>query len=260
MAACWGQHQGLASTPWASDGGWGLAASSGQSAPERRRRARALVCGTGTWTPTRCGWCRATTTLAAVAGAGRRRRKLDGRRAARPGSYGSNPLPPADSACQLAAGPNGAFHLDFSDPQWAVTPGQSARCCTTAICLGGGVIAAKPDFAPAENQNGCSPHWGCVRRYKFNSKIRTGCRRPCRQNRWTTWRVRGAQPVPGRRHAARARRDAGRHRRLRHRHRRAAHTFTAAQQRCSSVAMMSRCSSQCRPGRCTCRALGRPST
>jgi tRNA-specific 2-thiouridylase len=61
-----------------------------------------------------------------------------------PGSYGSKTrYRQADSACQLAAGPNGAFHLDFSDPQWAVTPGQSAVLYDGDVCLGGGVIAAK---------------------------------------------------------------------------------------------------------------------
>ena len=61
-----------------------------------------------------------------------------------PGHYGSKTrYRQADSACQLAAGANGAFHLDFSDPQWAVTPGQSAVLYDGDICLGGGVIASK---------------------------------------------------------------------------------------------------------------------
>ena len=49
----------------------------------------------------------------------------------------------ADAPCALAPGANGAFHLDFPQPQWAVTPGQSAVLYDGEVCLGGGVIAAK---------------------------------------------------------------------------------------------------------------------
>ncbi len=47
----------------------------------------------------------------------------------------------ADASCRLAVGANGAFRLDFSDPQWAVTPGQSAVLYDGEVCLGGGVIS-----------------------------------------------------------------------------------------------------------------------
>jgi tRNA-specific 2-thiouridylase len=47
----------------------------------------------------------------------------------------------ADAPCVLAPGANGVFHLDFSVPQWAVTPGQSAVLYDGEVCLGGGVIA-----------------------------------------------------------------------------------------------------------------------
>jgi tRNA-specific 2-thiouridylase len=46
----------------------------------------------------------------------------------------------ADVACELA--PHGAdrFALRFGEPQWAVTPGQSAVLYDGDVCLGGGII------------------------------------------------------------------------------------------------------------------------
>jgi len=48
----------------------------------------------------------------------------------------------ADSACRFTSGdaPHG-FSLRFDEPQWAVTPGQSAVLYDGEVCLGGGVIA-----------------------------------------------------------------------------------------------------------------------
>jgi tRNA-specific 2-thiouridylase len=48
----------------------------------------------------------------------------------------------ADAACTLSAGAGGAFALSFDEPQWAVTPGQSAVLYDGERCLGGGVIAS----------------------------------------------------------------------------------------------------------------------
>jgi tRNA-specific 2-thiouridylase len=47
----------------------------------------------------------------------------------------------ADSSCRLTASGPGSFELDFDEPQWAVTPGQSAVLYEGDLCLGGGVIA-----------------------------------------------------------------------------------------------------------------------
>ena len=47
----------------------------------------------------------------------------------------------ADAACGLTPLGEQAFNLHFSEPQWAVTPGQSAVLYDGEVCLGGGVIA-----------------------------------------------------------------------------------------------------------------------
>ena len=46
----------------------------------------------------------------------------------------------ADAMCRLAVTGPERFALDFDEPQWAVTPGQSAVLYDGEVCLGGGVI------------------------------------------------------------------------------------------------------------------------
>lgn len=46
----------------------------------------------------------------------------------------------SDASCQLIATSTNEFELQFSDPQWAVTPGQSAVLYEGDVCLGGGII------------------------------------------------------------------------------------------------------------------------
>lgn len=45
----------------------------------------------------------------------------------------------ADAACELARA-NGEIAVNFDEPQWAVTPGQSVVLYDREVCLGGGII------------------------------------------------------------------------------------------------------------------------
>jgi tRNA-specific 2-thiouridylase len=47
----------------------------------------------------------------------------------------------ADAACELRSATISHCELQFEQPQWAVTPGQSAVLYRGEVCLGGGVIA-----------------------------------------------------------------------------------------------------------------------
>jgi len=47
----------------------------------------------------------------------------------------------SDAPCRLESTRGGTFELSFPQPQWAVTPGQSAVLYDGEVCLGGGIIA-----------------------------------------------------------------------------------------------------------------------
>ena len=48
----------------------------------------------------------------------------------------------ADASCRLEGAARDGFGLHFTEPQWAVTPGQSAVLYDGDVCLGGGIIAS----------------------------------------------------------------------------------------------------------------------
>ena len=63
-------------------------------------------------------------------------------RAPEPGRYGAKiRYRQADAACVLNVAAPDTFSLDFPQPQWAITPGQSAVLYDGDVCLGGGVIS-----------------------------------------------------------------------------------------------------------------------
>lgn len=58
-----------------------------------------------------------------------------------PGAYAAKTrYRQADAACVLEPGAGADFALRFAEPQWAVTPGQSAVLYDGDVCLGGGII------------------------------------------------------------------------------------------------------------------------
>lgn len=60
-----------------------------------------------------------------------------------PGTYGAKTrYRQADADASLLGAHGSAFELSFGQPQWAVTPGQSAVLYAGDVCLGGGIIHA----------------------------------------------------------------------------------------------------------------------
>jgi len=63
-----------------------------------------------------------------------------------PGTYAAKTrYRQADAPCSFTSEAPGAFSLRFDEPQWAVTPGQSAVLYAGEVCLGGGVISGARD-------------------------------------------------------------------------------------------------------------------
>ncbi|OWT55744.1 tRNA 2-thiouridine(34) synthase MnmA [Candidimonas nitroreducens] len=67
-----------------------------------------------------------------------------------PGAYAAKTrYRQADAPCTLKSTEAGCFELDFEQPQWAVTPGQSAVLYDGDVCLGGGFIALQEALVAA---------------------------------------------------------------------------------------------------------------
>jgi tRNA-uridine 2-sulfurtransferase len=63
-----------------------------------------------------------------------------------------------DAPCTLVECSNERCRVDFAEPQWAVTPGQSVVLYESHVCLGGGIIeSAERDSAPPAD-SGCPPN------------------------------------------------------------------------------------------------------
>ena len=45
-----------------------------------------------------------------------------------------------DAPCSIASIQDGRCEIEFAEPQWAVTPGQSVVIYESRVCLGGGII------------------------------------------------------------------------------------------------------------------------
>jgi len=190
-----GQHQGLSSTRWASARAWHRRRQ-GAKAREMGGDTRPRVAGGGDY---HAPWFVArkdmeSNTLWVVQGHDHpwlQSSALDADDASwvsgaapAPGRYAAKTrYRQADAPCALSASTPDTFHLEFSEPQWAVTPGQSAVLYAGEVCLGGGVIAAQ--------------------------LARTEYRRPYRRNRSTAGRAgRWAAGAPVRCAAGGARRRA----------------------------------------------------
>jgi len=62
-----------------------------------------------------------------------------------------------DSACSLARADREGCVVDFSENQWAVTPGQSVVIYESRVCLGGGIIESAREAPPALPLDGSCP-------------------------------------------------------------------------------------------------------
>jgi tRNA-specific 2-thiouridylase len=63
-----------------------------------------------------------------------------------------------DAACTLVASGTERCVIEFGEPQWAVTPGQSVVLYESQVCLGGGIIESAErmrDYADAVEE--CPP-------------------------------------------------------------------------------------------------------
>lgn len=63
-----------------------------------------------------------------------------------------------DAPCTIVSVDDERCTVDFAEPQWAVTPGQSVVLYESRVCLGGGIIeSAQKEMPATAESNGCPP-------------------------------------------------------------------------------------------------------
>ena len=65
----------------------------------------------------------------------------------------------ADAECVVSSINGKHFELTFSEPQWAVTPGQSAVLYQGEVSLGGGVIESTAPTKLDQSVDAMEPQW-----------------------------------------------------------------------------------------------------
>jgi tRNA-specific 2-thiouridylase len=60
-----------------------------------------------------------------------------------------------DAPCTIVDVSDGRCTIDFAEPQWAVTPGQSVVLYESRVCLGGGIIEASQKETHVQAANDC---------------------------------------------------------------------------------------------------------
>ena len=64
-----------------------------------------------------------------------------------------------DAPCAIASASAGRCVIEFAEPQWAVTPGQSVVVYESQVCLGGGIIESASRASAAESRSEeCPPN------------------------------------------------------------------------------------------------------
>ena len=64
-----------------------------------------------------------------------------------------------DAPCAIASASAGRCMIEFAEPQWAVTPGQSVVVYESQVCLGGGIIESASRASAAESRSEeCPPN------------------------------------------------------------------------------------------------------